>query len=66
MPETRETTTIAHAAMRLRCRYQRARDLVLCGELEGWQDAAGRWHVSVASVNGWLARRESQQPKAAA
>lgn len=65
MHESETTLTIARTAMRLRCRYQRARDLVLCGELDGWQDASGRWRVTAASIDAWLARRVDGEPSEA-
>jgi len=52
-----ETIALTEAARRLGLRWRRAWDLVLVGELDGTQDASGRWRVTERSVNDLIERR---------
>ena len=42
---------LTKAALLLRRTYQSARDLVLRGELRGWQDDRGKWWVDREDLN---------------
>ena len=56
---------LAEAALRLKRRYHAARDLVLSGTLTWRRDDAGRWLVSLASVEA-LEAQVAQSKGAAA
>jgi hypothetical protein len=61
LPHTPATITIPQAAARLRISYNVAMRRVLLGELEGYQDDAGRWHVIEASLPIDRAARSSER-----
>lgn len=45
---------LPRAAVRLRLSWRATYDRLLRGDLEGWQDAAGRWFVTVDSLDRFL------------
>ena len=47
--------------VRLRASYRKVLDLMMTGKIEGRRDERGRWLVSVASIERYLA---GQQPPA--
>lgn len=51
MATSDEEVTLMAAAKALSISYERARRKLLVGELEGRQDADGRWLVSRASID---------------
>lgn len=65
MEEAREVEVMSftQTAYRLGVRYHRVRDLVFTRQLEGWQNAAGRWVVAAPSVERLL--EERNKPHAA-
>ena len=52
------------AAARVTRSYNVILRLVLCGEIEGWQDERGRWFVSLPSLDAW--NGSTRRPAAAA
>lgn len=49
---------LSQAAFRCGLYYQKAFNMLLSGELRGWQTAKGRWMVEVASVEEFVKARE--------
>ena len=57
----RDDVPLAECALALHRGYQQTRDLILRGLLDGYQDARGRWLVSRASLDRYVARERAQQ-----
>jgi len=52
---TENSLPLPRAAVRLRLSWRATYDRLLRGDIEGWQDSGGRWHVTQESLERYIA-----------